>query len=79
MLAACGSIEDQYWSTGVRREEWAEIRSAIRAITPSPVTSCSRSPDDRSGQVLVWTADHKSYEAQKINGSWHFKEVVIII
>ena len=79
VLCACGTLEERYWQTGVRPEEWAEIKTAIRSITSSPVTFCSRSPHDPCVAVLVWTADNHSYEARKVRGKWQFTEVVIVL
>jgi hypothetical protein len=82
LLCACasGPLETQYGKTGVRLEEWTEIRAAIRKVTSSPVIGCGRpigSPG--RGPVTVWTQDKKSYRAAKINGKWHFDEVFVII
>jgi hypothetical protein len=75
-------IEDQYGRTGVRREEWAEIRVMIRSITSSPVTYCSRVPDPKPAyqldEITVSTADGKNYSARKYRGKWHFHEVVVV-
>src|ERR1700730_16699641 len=79
VLCACGTLEERYWQTGVRPEEWAEMRTAIRRVTSSPVTFCSRSPHDPSVAVLVWTADNHSYEARKVRGKWQFTEGVIVL
>jgi hypothetical protein len=83
VLSSCaptGPIETQYRKTGVRAEEWAEIRADIRKITPSPVISCSRDVDSPGrGPVTVFTADHKSYTATKVGRSWHFEQVVILL
>jgi putative N-acetylmannosamine-6-phosphate epimerase len=82
LLCACagGPLETQYGKTGVRAEEWTEIRAAIRKVTTSPVIGCSRPVDSPGrGPVTVWTQDKKSYRASKINGKWHFDEVFVII
>ena len=82
LLCACasGPIETQYWKTLVRPEEWAEIRLAIRKVTPSPVTLCSRDIDSRGqGEVTVWTDDDKTYEARKVGETWYFREVLLIV
>jgi hypothetical protein len=82
LLCACasGPLETQYGKTGVRLEEWTEIRAAIRKVTLSPVIGCSRPIDSPGrGPVTVWTQDRKSYRASKINGKWRFEEVFVII
>ena len=82
LLFACasGPLEAQYGKTGVRLEEWTDIRAAIRKVTSSPVIGCSRPIDSPGrGPVTVWTQDQKSYRASKINGKWHFEEVFVII
>ena len=81
LLSACASapIETQYSLTGVRFEEWTEIRAAIRKVTSSPVTGCSRDKDSPGrGPVTVWTQDRKTYLASKINGKWQFREIFIV-
>jgi hypothetical protein len=82
LLTACatGPLETQYGKTGVRLEEWTEIRAAIRKVTSSPVIGCSRPIDSPGrGPITVWTQDKKSYRASKINGKWRFEEVFVII
>ena len=82
LLCACasGPIETQYWKTLVRPEEWAEIRLAIRRVTPSPVTLCSRDIDSRGhGEITVWTEDNKTYKARKVRGTWYFEDVLLIV
>jgi hypothetical protein len=77
---ATGPIETQYGKTGVRLEEWTEIRAAIRKVTLSPVIGCSRPIDSPGrGPITVCTQDKKSYRASKINGKWHFDEVFVMI
>src|SRR4029450_3999750 len=81
VLCACatGPIETQYHTTGVRFEEWTEIRAAIRNTTSSPVTGCSRPVGSPGrGPVTVWTQDGKTYSASKANGRWQFQEVFIV-
>jgi hypothetical protein len=81
LLCACatGPIETQYHTTGVRFEEWTEIRAAIRKVTSSPVTGCSRPVDSPGrGAVTVWTQSGKTYLASKTNGKWNFREVFIV-
>jgi uncharacterized lipoprotein YmbA len=83
-LSACAAqpIENQYSRTGVRAEEWAEIRVAIRSITSSPVTYCSRVPEPKPAyqldEITVSTADGKNYSARKYRGKWHFHEVIVV-
>src|SRR4029077_13403197 len=80
-LCACaiGPIESQYHTTGVRFEEWTQIRAAIGKVTSSPVTGCSRDVDSPGrGPVTVWTQDRKTYLASKVNGKWQFQEVFIV-
>jgi hypothetical protein len=82
LVCACasGPLETQYGKTGVRLEEWTEIRAAIRKVTSPPVIGCSRPIDSPGrGPVTVWTQDGKSYRASKINGKWRFEEVFVII
>ena len=77
---ATGPIDTQYGKTGVRLEEWTEIRTAIRKVTLSPVIGCSRAIDSPGrGPITVWTQNKKSYRASKINNKWHFEEVFVII
>jgi hypothetical protein len=75
-------IENQYGRTGVRPEEWAEIRVAIHSITSSPVTYCSRVPEPKPAyqldEITVDTADGKHYWARKIRGKWQFHEVIVV-
>jgi hypothetical protein len=72
-------IERQWWSTGVRPEEWAEIRAAMREYTSAPVTLCARTTDQRGeGRVMVTTEDHgdyKHYWALKVNGKWQITAI----
>lgn len=77
-LSACGTLEDRWWQTGVRREQIMEIKSAIRSVTSSAVTSWTHAPEDPPGQVLVWTANGDSYVARQIHGTWHFTQVIIL-
>src|SRR5438874_2485857 len=75
-------IENQYRTTHVRPEEWAEIRVAIHSITSSPVTYCSRVPEPKPAyqldEITVDTADGKHYSARKIRGKWQFHEVIVL-
>ena len=82
LLCACasGPLETQYGKTGVRLEEWTEIRAAIRKVTLSPVICCSRDVESPGrGPVTVWTQDGKTYLASKIHGKWHLEPVVVVI
>ena len=77
---ASGPIETQYGKTGVRLEEWTEIRVAIRKVTSSPVIGCSRDIESPGrGPVTVWTQDGKSYRDSKVNGKWKFEQVIVLI
>ena len=81
LLCACtsGPIETQYHTTGVRLEEWTQIRAAIRKVTSSPVTACSRPVDSPGrGPVTVWTQDRRTYLGSKLNGRWQFQEVFVV-
>jgi hypothetical protein len=81
ILCGCAAIADRYFPPLVRPEECAEIKIAIRKVTSSPVRDCSRPFDSAgpTGKIIVWTADGKTYRAEKVGRKWHFHEVVIAL
>jgi hypothetical protein len=78
LLTACGSIDREWLFTGVRSEQLAEIKVAIRSVTSSPLTSWGRGDNDPPNEVILATADHKTYRARKVRGKWYIVEVVIV-
>ena len=77
VLSGC-AIDKEWMRTGVRSEECAEIKLAMRSITKSPVRECHRSDTGPRWKCLVYTEDLKAYEGTKIKGKWYFTEVVIL-
>jgi hypothetical protein len=78
LITACGTLEDNSWLSGVPREQALEIKTAIRRITSSPITSYSHLTTDPPNTVHISTADGENYIARKIRGKWDFEPVVII-
>jgi hypothetical protein len=76
-------IENQFWASGVRPEEWAEIRAEMAKISPARVVLCDRGVNSEGkGRVMVTTehaGDYKHYWAEKIRGKWRIKEIEGII
>jgi hypothetical protein len=79
LLSGCAGFSDRYFPPLVRPEEIAEIKVAIRKLTRSPVTFCTRPIDSQGrGPIIVWTAAGKTYNAQKFRGKWYIHEVIIV-
>jgi hypothetical protein len=78
VLGGCVTTPSDH--AGVRPEELAEIKVAIRKVTSSPVKSCTRLFDDSGprNEVYVWTEDGQSYSAVKIRGQWHIRLTLIV-
>ena len=78
-LSGCADFIDRYFPPLVQPEEIAEIKVAIRKVTRSPVTFCTRPIDSAGrGPIIVWTADKKTYNAQKFRGKWYIHEVILV-
>jgi hypothetical protein len=78
LLSSC-AVDKGWLLTGVRTEDQAEIKVAIRSVTHSPVTGFSRNDDWPATRCHVITADGKIYIAERIHGKWHFEEATIVI
>jgi hypothetical protein len=81
VLSGCSAgFVDRYFPPLIRPEEIAEIKVAIRKITPSPVKYCTRPTQDSvpRPEIYVFTEDGKSYSAVKIRGKWYFRVAVIV-
>jgi hypothetical protein len=80
MVGCASTFVDKYFPRPVRPEECAEIRIAIRKVTSAPVRDCTRPIDSQGrGPITVWTADDKTYEAQKVGAKWHFHEIIVVL
>ena len=77
-LAGCANIDKEYLRSGVRTEQLAEIRVALRYVTKSPLIQWEHGYDDAPNVVRVYTADLKSYRATKVRGKWYFEEFVTL-
>ncbi len=72
LISACGTLEDNAWTTGLSREEALEIRSAVFAQKHAHnVHQYQRQLD---GSVIVLT-DVGSFQARRIRGKWVFTPV----
>ena len=72
LISACGTLEDNAWTTGVSREEALEIRSAVFAQKHAhKVHQCQRQLD---GSVIVLT-DVGNFRARRARGKWVFTAV----
>jgi hypothetical protein len=79
LLSGCTHFIDRVFPPLVAPEEIAEIKVAIRKVTRSPVTFCTRPIDSAGlGPIIVWTADKKTYNAQKTRGKWYIHEIILV-
>jgi 16S rRNA U516 pseudouridylate synthase RsuA-like enzyme len=76
LVAACGTVEENAWTSGVDPKDATEISQAIRASTPVKIIY-GYSPDKETGGLIVFT-DDGTYSAQRVKGKWKFhKEIVV--
>lgn len=61
---------------GVNASDQAEIRTAARAITNSPITDWQLWPDvKKPTQIIFYTKDGTIYSAKKLGGKWHITDI----
>lgn len=76
LLVACGTLEDNAWTSGVSREDALGIKSALEAQKKAnAIYSYSR---DADGSILV-QSDVGWFKAQRIHGKWMFRQVFIVV
>ena len=77
MLTACGTAEQNAWTSGVSREDALEISRLIH--TPYPTCKIYRFiRHDERGEIDIYT-DCKPFIAHKVRGRWELKKGEIIV
>jgi hypothetical protein len=77
-FVACGTLEENAWTSGVDPKDAMEVSQAIRMSTPvKTIYGYSRVRDEEDGGIIVWT-DDGMYSARRVKGKWKFhKEIVV--
>src|SRR4051812_3377918 len=73
LLASCGSIDTAQLWTGVHAADQAQIRSAARALTNSPIRDWHLDDNAKPTRIIFYTKDGKMYYAKKMRGKWHIE------
>jgi hypothetical protein len=76
LLTACGTLEDNAWTSGVRPEDARDIKRAVCIATKATKVYQYTLEDD--GSISVST-DDGIYIARRFRGKWTFERAIVVI
>jgi hypothetical protein len=79
LLTSCGSIDATWLWTGIRASDQAEIRTAARSITNSPIVSWQIDDRQHPREIFFSTKDGKVYAAERIGGKWQIHVPIFVV